>query len=690
MKTLLVIASESGLAAAVRTLLDPSECRVVACERLDRLESFRAPGMIDALVIDADLTDVRPLRMIDQVTRIFPSVPIVVYTAERPWEWEEDAYIRGVDHVLAKPVRGRLLRALIGRLWQAPRSAGGEFSPIRPPRNATGSSRDRDPPAPLNALGPESADLDRRPLRSLEVMREFSGILAISLCSDALLKKFLLQLREVLGVNRAALFLLAQGIAGIAQTGSGARRLRSACALGLAPTVVEHLDLTLDAGIGGYLQRTGRILKRDSEVGWSDREIAQEFELLGAEVAIPILDRESLLGVAVFDGRVTGESYSNEELALVFHLLEELGLAIRNSWLHDQMAADHQMMTDVLHHLGSACVVIGTDLNVIHANPTAIRFFLEADLSRPVEFSDLPQTVASRAFEVLKKGTDIPPFMYRPRHPPGSVFQVTVKPFKRRDQAGTRAVLVLLEDRTQSERSHQLELEAANLRLIKSMAEHLAHEIGNSLVPISTFHQVSEERKSAGPMGKAVGEGIRRISRLTSQMLYLAQDGPMNVEAIPIRDLIDQSFDLARTYLGGKSARLDYDAGTDDLALKGDPTGLKHALAEIVLNALQSSPGDSHVQVSVYRETEQGNRSWLHIEVRDRGAGFSHETARRCTDAFYSTRNVGLGLGLTVAKRIIEDHHQGRMRVIPASLGEPSIVRVSIEIPFETAEQRLN
>ena len=71
--------------------------------------------------------------------------------------------------------------------------------------------------------------------------------------------------------------------------------------------LLEHFELSFESGIGGYLFREGRILRRDSVAAQQDREMAKEFELLGAEVAIPILDRETLVGVAAFDGRVTGE-----------------------------------------------------------------------------------------------------------------------------------------------------------------------------------------------------------------------------------------------------------------------------------------------------------------------------------------------------------------------------------------------
>ena len=144
-------------------------------------------------------------------------------------------------------------------------------------------------------------------MRSLEALRRFSGVLAHSLDANALLKQFLLLLREVIGVNRAIIFLRKPASRPAEGTVSADDRwLRSACAIGLDPAVLQHFGLSLNAGIGGYLHRHGRVLRASSAEATSHREITKEFQLLGAQIAIPILDRESLLGVAVFDERLTG------------------------------------------------------------------------------------------------------------------------------------------------------------------------------------------------------------------------------------------------------------------------------------------------------------------------------------------------------------------------------------------------
>ena len=332
--------------------------------------------------------------------------------------------------------------------------------------------------------------------QTLGVLRDFSGILTHSLNAEGMLKQFLLLLREILSINRAAIFLRQPFAAfGSAPAVAESRRLRAACAIGLSPGLLEHFELSFEAGIGGHLFRLGRILRRYSDEARNDLETQKEFELLGAQVAVPILDRETVLGVAVFDGRITGEPLVNAELELIFHLLEQLGLAIKNIWLHDQLAGNHEMMADILRELSSACVVVSRDLTILHANKTARRYFSRAERrGGDLEFSDLPQLLGAKVYQVLKTGSAISSFKYEPEEPPGTVYNINIVPFQRQQAGLPASALLMAEDLTQSEQLRRLEIEAANLRLVRTMADRLTHEIGNAMVPLSTHQQLLADK----------------------------------------------------------------------------------------------------------------------------------------------------------------------------------------------------
>ncbi|MEA3186467.1 MAG: hypothetical protein QOD99_297, partial [Chthoniobacter sp.] len=581
------------------------------------------------------------------------------------WEWEEDAYLLGVEHVLTKPVRGKLLTMLLDRSFAAREQQAGAA-----PAAQT---------APLLRPPPISSDH----FRALEALRNFSSVLIHSLNPEALLRQFLLLLREIIGVNRAVIFLRKPAsLLSESAHSQDDRWLRSACAIGLEQSFLEHFALSLNAGIGGCLRRQGRILKATSPEAQSNREIVKEFQLLGVQVAIPILDRETLIGVAVFDERLTGEPYTNEELSMIFHMLEEVGLAIRNSWLHDQLVANHSMVADILGTLGSGCLVVSASLAMLHANVSARRIFLTGKSGKlQLEFADLPQELGSKVFTVMKTGSGLPPFKYQLPGLGGIVFQVTVTPFRTQNSPNPNAALLIIEDITQMERAQRLELEASSLRLITGMAEHLAHEIGNSVVPISTHQQLllekGEDPDFQASLSVALSSGVKRISRLANQMMFLARDKTDFGDQIRVSDLIADAFRDAHSYHSGTMPERELAKASERWMIAGDKKALRHAFCEVILNALQANPKDPNVAVRIVEESTDNVHS-LRVEVSDTGSGFTRETAEKAQEPFYSTRNVGLGLGLTVTRKIIEDH-LGHLDIQASERG-PGVVRISLPL----------
>jgi len=668
MRTLLILGRLRAFPASIEAVADLATYRLIVKEDLRAAESLLTRGAIDAVILDVELTDMNAIRVIEQVRQAAPEVPLIVISAGRQWEWEEDAYLLGVSHVITKPIRPKLLNNLLDRVFQdpsaIPRSEIMTGSPHSGPRSPAGI------PAHFNAL---------------EALRKFSGILTHSLQPQTLLREFLLLLREVIGVNRAVIFLRhPASIFGTYAPELEDRWLRSACAIGLEQAFLEHFALSLKTGIGATLRQHGRILKSTSAEAQGNREIAREFHLVGGTVAIPILDRETLLGVAVLDERLTGDPYENEELSLLFHMLEEVGLAIRNSWLHDQLQTSHAMLTDILGNLGSACIVIGNNLAVLHSNSSARRILLAENPDKVhLEFSDLPQELGSKVFTVMKTNISVPSFKYQfPALPEQSYF-VAISPFQTQKAASADAALLIIENITSMERAKRLEVEASNLRLITTMAEHLAHEIGNSVVPLATHQQLLDsginDTEFLHSLSQALGAGVKRITRLANQMMFLARGTTDFGDQIRVNELLEEAFREAYLYHNGEAPDFDIAEGMEKLTIAGDHKALRHAFSEVLLNALQATPGESKkIVVSASSIGANGHRG-VNVEIRDGGAGFSAEAARRGPEPFFSTRNVGLGLGLTVTRKIIEDH-KGRVEIASPTVKGSGIVRITLPL----------
>ncbi len=575
----------------------------------------------------------------------------------------------GADSVLNSPVDMAALGTLLVRLAARGTAATGV--------GAESSSPVAQPAA--NRLTGKAAALSS----ALEVLRDFSQVLGYSLDYRQLTQHFLLKLREVVGLSRIAIFLEPGPLEALptAMPGDLQGSLPCAAAVGVPADLVECFALTRKSGLGRLLTLQPQILRAPAGGGDGrllDQKVAREFEVLGGQVALAVNDRERTLGVAVLGGRITGGEFSDEELLLVYHLLEELGLAVKNSWLHRQAVSSQRLFASVLDGLSVGALVVGSGHHVLYANRT-INQLLRGSEGKVVELVHLPAPIAVKLHEAIERGTEVEPFYHEagtvaPAPVGGSappvgqpqVWRVSIVLLRDGNARAPRTALLLMEDFTGIRVAQRAEIESSNLRLISLIARRFAHEIRNALVPLSTHAQLFESQIDDAEFQRSLKSALdretQRIQRFTDQMLVLARAEQAPNELADLEQIIRQGFEKSLAYAGGEG-ELEISASLPHTRLRCNPTGLAHAFQEIFLNGLQSSvPGVRRVQLSLDPAPAPDGRPQVMLKVRDSGIGFSGEAAAHATEPFYTTRNTGVGLGLTIARRVIEAH-QGSLEV---------------------------
>jgi len=656
---LLLIAEESWAGIHAAGLFASSAHKIIRKDDLDASRSLMESGIFDLVLVPASA-----LPQLTAVKTAAKSVPVVVIAMDSTPDSEQRAYGAGADLVLRAP----LLPAVFAKATRALLAA-------TPERTASFPSRAAQPPAPV--ASPATTDL--------EVLRNFSRVLGYSLDHKLFAQHFVLKLREILSVNRIALFLEPAPSSPPSQETSGGSnkdRLTCVAAVGISKDLLDCIELSRQAGIGQHVTRYAQILRADSESAAppvrEDPKIRREFDILGCQIALPINDRERTLGVALIGGRVTGNPFDDAELQLVYHLLEELGLAVKNSWMHHQLSASHRLFSDVLGAITSGSLVVGADLTVQHANRAFLRFLRGEGPADPrVDFSELPPPLAAALHELAENGRATEPFFITSEKNPGRSYRVSLVPFPSSDRRLPQPAMALVEDFTQIQAVQRAEVEASNLKLIALIAKRFAHEIRNSLVPLSTHHQLidtdyasPEFRES---LKSALGRETGRIQRFTEQMLFLSQPAHPPDGWIPVGPLLHEAFQRAARSLGS-DARLEISGGQEDAAIHVHRASLGHALEEIFLNGLQETTPGGVIHVALDCESGTTGALSLVLRFRDEGPGFTRENTARATEPFFTTRTTGVGLGLTVARRIIENH-AGRIEVLARAAGEdPDIV----------------
>lgn len=642
MTRLLLITDDSAQAKSLSPALSSAaDFQIHHRARAREAKGALAAGAFEACLFAPARIDAETLHEIADVrTRAANLAIVVLAPAGSGTESQGRLMTAGADTVLFQPVDVPALAGILQRLS------------CRAALPATAAAAEA--PAPASRLGARAAALSS----ALEVLRDFSRVLGYSLDYRQLTQHFILKLREVVGVSRIAIFLEPGEHEPLA---TGNTRLPCAAAVGLSADLVECFALTRSSGIGRQLTLQPQILRAPvaSVAPMLDAKVLREFEVLGGQVAIPVNDRERTLGVAVLGGRLTGGEFTDEELLLVYHLLEELGLAVKNSWLHHQLVASHRLFANVLEGLTVGALVVGPGEKIAYANG-AIRRFLRDPAPEKVELTDLPAPIAKQLHEVVQTGAEIAPFFHEPAGG-AQVFRASIIPLHNATGRPPHTALLLLEDFTGTRAAQRAEIEASNLKLISLIARRFAHEIRNSLVPLTTHAQLFdaeiEDKEFRASLKSALSRETQRIQRFTDQMLLLARADQPVTELAPLDDILRTSFEKSRAFAGGE-AQLEIKSDLPPVMLRCNRASLAHAFQEIFLNGLQSG-GDEHKRLSVELNaapTKDG-RAELVMQVHDTGTGFAAESAPRATEPFYTTRNTGVGLGLTIARRVIEAHH---------------------------------
>ena len=205
------------------------------------------------------------------------------------------------------------------------------------------------------------------------------------------------------------------------------------------------------------------------------------------------------------------------------------------------------------------------------------------------------------------------------------------------------------------------------LAALGEMAAGVAHEIRNPLGAIRLYagaleRQLTAEAQPVELVDKIVG-GVRLIDTIVEDMLAFTRAQTPELVELPLAGVVAAAVDQVTPRLERQQCRLASEALPEGCAprVEADHNLLMRAFVNVMLNAAEAMEpsGGGTVSVSIYEDAEAGE---VRLAFRDEGPGVSEDSLPRLFDPFYTTRDRGIGLGLSIVHRIVEDHH-GKVEV---------------------------
>ena len=232
---------------------------------------------------------------------------------------------------------------------------------------------------------------------------------------------------------------------------------------------------------------------------------------------------------------------------------------------------------------------------------------------------------------------------------------------------GTVVTVSREKERLQTELQKQDQMKA-----VATFAAGMAHEVKNPLTAIKTFTEHLPEKHQdpefIRKFCQVVGPEVEKIDSLVKQLLDFSKPSPLQLEALDIHGVLDETLDLLSGECVKRRIVVERRFKSSPSAIQGDKKQLKQAFLNIFLNSIQAMPDGGTLKVSTDTVNDRkpfSKRDQLLISVSDTGCGIPKESLSQIFDPFFTTKSDGTGLGLSIVQGIIKEH-KGKIEVSSA------------------------
>lgn len=398
-------------------------------------------------------------------------------------------------------------------------------------------------------------------------------------------------------------------------------------------------------------------------------QLAKQLSALNAYLCVPLKTTSGLVGLLTLGQKTSKDMYSVDDLVVFTGLAGPLATAIDNARLYRKLAHLNVHLSNVLSNMREGVIAVDERGHVATVNRSAISMIGEVRVGQHMD--ELPGEIADVLHQTLDSQHHISDFETRLISPDGDPVPVVMsttclQPAGR----GSLGAMALIFDLTQVKRLEQNVQRADRLSSIGTLAAGMAHEIKNPLVSIKTFTQLLPSRYDDADFRRTFGEvvphEVERINMIVTRLLDFARPRPTKFQPHDVRAVVQKVLALVENQLHKSGVQADTEFSDTAIDVFGDEQQLHQVFLNLVLNAVDAMKDAPEkrllVRASLGRmHLRLEGLTWLEaecakVEVVDTGCGIASQNLLNLFTPFFTTKDSGCGLGLSVAHGIIAEH----------------------------------
>jgi two-component system sensor histidine kinase PilS (NtrC family) len=356
-------------------------------------------------------------------------------------------------------------------------------------------------------------------------------------------------------------------------------------------------------------------------------------------------------------------------MGLALHAVALLGTRLSRGLLNAQ-----SLQAEIIENMAEGLVAVDRDRRILEVNGEARRIFgLPADL--PCLGRPLAQVFSGEKLRPVREaflGAERRRFEFALQRPDGGSQPVEAKVSQVADEGGRlRCRIGLFGDLTLKKEVEEAEKRIHKLEELYDMALGIAHEIRNPLASIQGCAQEISRFSTQNPQELKLVDIIcresSRLDRIIEEFLSHARRGPGERRPLDLVQLLEETVLQLKNHPQAGGRRFVVETPSRPVWIAGDAQRLKQVFLNLGINAIDATdPQGGEIRVR-FREREfmamdrrrAGERRMVpgvEVEFSDNGSGIPPEAVKLLFTPFFTTKEKGHGLGLTVVHRILQDH----------------------------------
>ncbi|PRX76728.1 PAS domain S-box-containing protein [Bacillus sp. V-88] len=214
-----------------------------------------------------------------------------------------------------------------------------------------------------------------------------------------------------------------------------------------------------------------------------------------------------------------------------------------------------------------------------------------------------------------------------------------------------KGLVIIGRDISQQKIAEEMLLRKEKLSVVGELAAGIAHEIRNPLTSIKGFIQLLEENEHVSDHYlKVMSSEMDRINQIVGELLILSKPQMREFQSFDMSEVLRYVVKVMGHEALLKGITLNIKLPTSPILVFGDKNQCIQVFINIIKNAIESmDEGEIDVDWKIRNES-------IHIIIEDEGTGIPPDRLKRLGEPFFTLKEKGMGLGLTISQKIIEDH----------------------------------